>query len=967
MAQPDALSHLSSEHRRLFFEYGCGESKVTPYTSLVDAFQTHVQTNPEAIAVEYLGESITYGELDHQSSQLAALLKRSGVDSEHRVMLLVKRSIPMVVGILGVLKAGAAYVPLDGGIVPDKTLAHIVSDANVRVVLTLKAFASRVSSYDSSIFFLDEPFSEACAPESLDDHKFTGYESAYIVYTSGTTGTPKGVDVTHRNVLNLIGHSPGNLGMTPGMRVSQLLNIAFDMAQWECLGSLTNGCTLCLRGSNWLDVLRTVDIVISTPSCLRNYTPADFKPQAIATAGEPCPQSLADRWVASGTKFFNCCGPTETTIVNTVYEHSEVGKSLSIGRPTPNNSVYILDEDMVPVPIGEVGMMWAGGLGIARGYLNLPEKTAACFRPDIFAGNGSMMYKTGDLGQWRNDGSGLLDVLGRTDDQAKIKGFRVELDGVAATMETTAGVHSAVALLIDEELVGVYSPDSVDENAVMQACTNGQPYYARPSRYVKLSEMPMTSNGKTDKKLLREIVSTSSSGSEPMSDTSMEGSSPPSSVSSPSDEEHEPHVFSSATKLSYEKVAPVTWESPESLIPTRGRLFVNVIERDGSTFSSRSSIFSRNRTPSASQPPSELAERERTSGADAILSEPADHINSLAFSEDTTPQDPVTSPRSGMVEDTHIASPASVVTSAPKLDLAEPDSLEDRLLLAVPKKGRLHDKCIDMLRGADLQFTKSNRLDICIVKNLPIALVFLPAADIPRFVGESNVDVGITGQDVILESNMQGSIEEILPLGFGRCKLQVQVPADSGIEREEELAGKRIATSFETVVSEYFGRIDKQIGTRTKIEHIGGSVETACTLGLADGIVDLVESGETMRVAGLKPIGTILSSEATLIMSSRPKKPYLLPLIDQLKSRLAGVAASSTYILCQYNIRREDLPRAKAITPGRRAATVSPLDREGWATVSSMVERGRAAVVMDELEAAGAEEIIMLKIENCRV
>ncbi|KAG8794551.1 ATP phosphoribosyltransferase (ATP-PRTase) (ATP-PRT) [Ceratobasidium sp. 428] len=289
-----------------------------------------------------------------------------------------------------------------------------------------------------------------------------------------------------------------------------------------------------------------------------------------------------------------------------------------------------------------------------------------------------------------------------------------------------------------------------------------------------------------------------------------------------------------------------------------------------------------------------------------------------------------------------------------------------------------------MLRGADIQFTKSNRLDICIVKNLPIALVFLPAADIPRFVGESNVDIGITGQDVIFESNMQNSIEEILPLGFGRCKLQVQVPMDSGIKREEELAGKRIATSFEVVVGNHFDKIDKQMGTKTRLEHIGGSVETACTLGLADGIVDLVgtvplffssepelttalESGETMRAAGLKPLSTILSSEAVLILSSRPKKPHMLALVEQLKSRLAGVIASSKYLLCQYNIRRENIPLAKEITPGRRSATVSPLDQEGWVAVSSMVERERAATVMDELQAVGAEEIIMTNIENCRV
>ncbi|KAG9118296.1 hypothetical protein FRC07_007259, partial [Ceratobasidium sp. 392] len=793
-----------------------------------------------------------------------------------------------------------------------------------------------------------------------------------------TTGKPKGVEVTHQNILNLITHSPGNLGMKPGMRVSQLLNIAFDMAQWECLGSLVNGCTLCIRGSNWLDALRTVDIVISTPSCLEKYTPADFQPKVIATAGEPCPQVLADRWIANGTKFYNSCGPTETTIVNTVYEHTKVGQKLSIGRPTPNNNIYILDDDMKPVPIGDAGVIWAGGSGVARGYLNLPEKTVSSFRPDVFANNGGMMYNTGDLGKWRNDGSGLLDILGRTDDQVKIKGFRVELNGVAATMETAPGVHTAVALLIDDELVGVYAPDSVDEGTVKLACTTGQPYYARPSRYVKLPKMPTTTNGKTNKQLLREIASTSSSTSESLSGSSPNSSACSSASSIPSEDEDEQNVFSSVTKVSYDGVAPVTWEPPSSLIPTRGRLFVNVIERDGSTFSSRSSIFSRNHPPSASRPSSERAQREHDHMGDATTQETDNHHDTPNLERPVLDKRSIAPSKSdtALSEDPDDARYASQVLepfthTLPlqilNLDYVGTNYSDDQLLFAVPKKGRLHNKCMDMLRNADLHFTKSDRLDICMVKNLPVVLVFLPAADIPRFVGESNVDLGITGQDVIPESRMQDLTKEILPLGFGQCKLQVQVPVHSGIEREEQLAGKRIATSFETIAGEYFGKIDVQTGTKTRIEHIGGSVETACTLGLADGIVDLVESGETMRAAGLKPISTVMSSEAVLILSSRPKKPHMLPLVEQLKSRLAGVIASSKYVLCQYNVRREDLPKAKTVTPGRRSITVSPLDNKEWVAVSSMVEREEAATVMDGLQAVGAEEIIMLKIENCRV
>ncbi|KAG7089637.1 hypothetical protein E1B28_011299 [Marasmius oreades] len=175
-----------------------------------------------------------------------------------------------------------------------------------------------------------------------------------------------------------------------------------------------------------------------------------------------------------------------------------------------------------------------------------------------------------------------------------------------------------------------------------------------------------------------------------------------------------------------------------------------------------------------------------------------------------------------------------------------PNALDGRLLLAVPKKGRLNEKCMQILAGADIQFRKHARLDLCVSLNLPIALVFLPAADIPSFVGKGNVDLGITGHDVILESKMKDHISEELRLGFGKCALQVQVPEAGPVQTVEDLAGKRIVTSFEVLAAEYFGKLDKKLGLMgdqaTKIEYVGGSVEAACSLGLADGIGIVVHS-----------------------------------------------------------------------------------------------------------------------------
>ncbi|KDQ16181.1 hypothetical protein BOTBODRAFT_31252 [Botryobasidium botryosum FD-172 SS1] len=299
------------------------------------------------------------------------------------------------------------------------------------------------------------------------------------------------------------------------------------------------------------------------------------------------------------------------------------------------------------------------------------------------------------------------------------------------------------------------------------------------------------------------------------------------------------------------------------------------------------------------------------------------------------------------------------------------EAIKGRLLFAIPKKGRLHDKCLELLSGADIQFTRMQRLDVCLVTNHNIALVFLPASDIPRFVGEGNVDLGITGQDVILESQMGTLTKEILQLGFGKCSLQVQVPDSGPIQTIEELAGKKVVSSFEVLAGEYFAAVDDKMGfvgeKRTKIEYVGGSVEAACALGLADGIVDLVESGETMRAAGLHPIATLLKSEAVLISGSTSTNPQFTPLIKTITSRIAGVLASNRYALCSYNILREKLPAAFEITPGRRAPTVSTIDAEGWVAVSVMVEKKDAANVMDQLVAIGAEDIFTVKLENCRV
>ncbi|KAK6357489.1 ATP phosphoribosyltransferase (ATP-PRTase) (ATP-PRT), variant 2 [Orbilia javanica] len=304
------------------------------------------------------------------------------------------------------------------------------------------------------------------------------------------------------------------------------------------------------------------------------------------------------------------------------------------------------------------------------------------------------------------------------------------------------------------------------------------------------------------------------------------------------------------------------------------------------------------------------------------------------------------------------------------------NSLDGRLLMAVPKKGRLYDAALTLLQGSDIQFHRHNRLDIALCHNLPIALVFLGAADIPVFVGEGRCDLGITGQDQVAEHQIaenQVSVEEILELGFGKCKLQVQVPAKGPIKDPKELVGKTVVTSFTHLSKEYFKSLEVELfgaeaferdGMKTTMKYVGGSVEAACALGVADGIVDLVESGETMKAAGLTAISTVMATQAVLIKSKHPRNPQMAELI---LSRIKGVINAKKYVLCSYNIPRTLLSVVHNITPGRRAPTITSLEEEGWVAVQAMVERSRVASVMDELDEAGAHDILVTQITNSRV
>ncbi|OCH88429.1 AMP-binding protein [Obba rivulosa] len=484
-----------------------GDSSQIPSECIHHAFDLHAAGHPLQMAVvDHSGEAFTYGQMRALSLRLSDILTAHGVCRGSRVCLLVQRSVHHIIAIFSILRLGAAYIPLDGAIIPHNAILDVLQDSQPKLIMASREYMGRLKDIDFACVCLEDMLSDAQL--LLDDptnlaisESVSSSESAYVIYTSGTTGRPKGVSVSHLNVTNLVLLRPGNLGIVPGVRVAQLLNVAFDMCAWEIFACLLNGGTLHLRGprrADWIKAMQTVDVVICTPSILVPHDPADYPNiKVVATAGEPCPQALADRWSRTAA-FYNCCGPTETTIVNTMHLHTS-GMPLSIGEPTPNNHVYVLDDQLRPVARGEPGIMWAGGLGVSQGYLNRPELTSTKFRPDPF--HGGIMYNTGDLGRWRFDGK--LDHLGRIDEQVKVKGFRVELDGVSAAMRCTPGVVSACALLIGAELWGFYSPEHIKQEEVQNSVMQRLPCYAVPVKFIGMHELQLTGNGKVDKHHLR--------------------------------------------------------------------------------------------------------------------------------------------------------------------------------------------------------------------------------------------------------------------------------------------------------------------------------------------------------------------------------------------------------------------------------------------------------------------------------
>jgi amino acid adenylation domain-containing protein len=518
------LSILPQEERNRVVELFNPTAGAQPNNELIhELFERHARNTPDALALLYCDERLTYAELNRRANRLARYLRSHGVHADELVGLCVERSLEMVVGILGILKAGGAYVPLDPRY-PIERLSYMLENAAPTMLLTqeclkngLPECAARILALDSDWGAIEgydsdnlEPVEIRCTPANL----------AYVIYTSGSTGLPKGVMLEHRGVCNLVAAQLKITDVSAHSRILQFASLSFDACTWEWVMALCTGASLCLATRDDLAPGEPLRATLSN----QRITHALLPPVALGAlssqegldglntllvGGEACSAALVGRW-APGRRFINAYGPTEITVCAT--EHPCDPRDVNappIGRPILNARTYILDDRQRPVPLGAVGEIYIGGVGVARGYLNRPDLTAERFLPDPFSGSaGRRMYRTGDIGRWRPDG--VVEYLGRNDHQVKIRGFRIELGEIEAQLSAHANVKDVVVIARedvpgDKRLVAYLVPDDAGAPSIEELrkqLSTVLPEYMVPAAFVSVETLPFTPNGKLDRRAL---------------------------------------------------------------------------------------------------------------------------------------------------------------------------------------------------------------------------------------------------------------------------------------------------------------------------------------------------------------------------------------------------------------------------------------------------------------------------------
>ena len=510
---------IQDERQQLLVEWNNTFAEYPQDKCIHQLFEEQVERSPDAVAIVFEGEQLTYRELNARANQLAHYLQTLSVGAEVLVGICVERSIDMIVGLLGVLKAGGAYVPIDSAY-PEERIAYMLDDSQLPVLLTQKKLVASLPKHQARVICLDADWEEiSVMPELAPITGVIPENLAYIIYTSGSTGKPKGVLIAHQGLCNLATAQIQLFDVKPDSRILQFASFSFDASISEIVMALCAGAKLCLGtreslqpGQPLLRLLQEQKIthVTLVPSALATLATKELPAlQNIIVAGEPCPANLVAQW-AKGRRFFNAYGPTESTVCATVAQCFEGMEVPPIGRPIDNTQIYILDRYLQPVPVGVPGELHIGGDGLARGYLNRPDLTEAKFIPNPFSNkSGSRLYKTGDKARYLPDGN--IEFLGRIDNQVKIRGFRIELGEIEAVLSQHPGIRETVVIArenitLDKQLVAYIVPHqqgTLTISDLRHFLKERMPDYMVPGAFVVLEALPLTPNGKVDHRALR--------------------------------------------------------------------------------------------------------------------------------------------------------------------------------------------------------------------------------------------------------------------------------------------------------------------------------------------------------------------------------------------------------------------------------------------------------------------------------
>ncbi len=526
-----AVSILSHTERKLLLQtWNATAAPYPKHQCIHQLFEGQVERTPQATALVYEDQAFSYAELNVQANRLAHQLIELGVQPGSCVVIYAERSPTMIVGLLAILKAGGAYVPLDPKYPPERLMDIVLDSAPVALLSIGAPHAAVKQSLDASVPVLDLQADAAqwqYHSNRNPEPRKLGLNTehlAYIIYTSGSTGKPKGVMARHEGVVNLVKAMAQQMELGPQDRVLQFASFSFDASVEEIFPTLTCGATLVLRTDAWLTGAQQFWSLCATNRMSVLGLPTQFWAQLtqeklpipnnirlVKIAGDALSASAHHTWFANAghrPRLLNVYGPTEATVSATVYEVAAAGGHWrAIGRPIANARAYILDSSMQPMPLGAVGELYIGGVGVTRGYLNRPELTSERFLHDPFSDDEkARMYKTGDMARYLPDGN--LEFLGRNDHQIKLRGFRVEPGEIEARLVEHPQVREAAVLAVgegnDKRLVA-YVAAQADEQLVQALRAHlaaKLPDYMTPTAFVRLDVLPLTSNGKLDRRAL---------------------------------------------------------------------------------------------------------------------------------------------------------------------------------------------------------------------------------------------------------------------------------------------------------------------------------------------------------------------------------------------------------------------------------------------------------------------------------